>query len=162
MNKSGRYISAFTLVDVMSGMVIISIVMSMTFFLMSSVNKQTHDFQQLKLKVNQLVLIQNDLKRQIELSEQLTEIPHGFEVQLDQQELTYVQEGELLIRRMNLEVDTLHENMISLQTKTCNTQTNQVNEVSLNLDLDGFELNLRFMKEYGAAHTINNMLLNGD
>ena len=92
--KPGR-LKAFTLADVLSGMVIMSIVVAMVFGVFNMVNRQTHDFQNLRVELNDFVLMQADLNRQIDACEKIYEIPSGFVLDKDGNEIRYfISEGQ--------------------------------------------------------------------
>ncbi len=80
MNKPNK-IAAFTMVDILTGMIITSIIISMVFFLFTSVNKQVYTYGQVRNDLNAFLLMKSDLKRQFEKNEnEIIGIPGGISI----------------------------------------------------------------------------------
>lgn len=156
-------LNAFTLMDVLAGMVIMSIVIGMVFGVLNSVNRHTIEFQKLRIELNDFMLMNSDLDRQVDLCQTIYEVPNGFILEGQQQELKYFMAGEALLRESELSTDTLHTHVASIEFDYHEggaASNKLVSQITIKTKLREQELSAYFFKEYGKAEPINHLLLN--
>ena len=164
MNKQNK-IAAFTMVDILTGMVITSIIISMVFYLFSALNKQMFDYGKTRNELNTFLLLRTDLKRQFNAANNnLIGIPNGISLDTEIGNFTYLKEGDLLLRKSEFTVDTLSKNLQEFEvlfTKNKNgNPTQNVRAVNLTLTVNQQLLSCHFYKNYGSVEQINKVLLN--
>lgn len=163
MNKPNK-IAAFTMVDILTGMIITSIIISMVFYLFTSVNKQVATYSHVRNDLNEFLLLKSDLKRQFEKNENtIIGIPGGISIVGPSFELNYIKEGDLLIRteKNGRDILTHHLNEfepVFVQNNLGNS-TEKVSGLNVSVKLDDQELRCHLIREYGPIETINRSLL---
>ena len=160
-NKKDR-LPAFTLVDILAGMVIMSIVVGMVFGVFNMVNSQTQDFQNLRIELNEFVLMQADLQRQIDACENIYQVPSGFVLELKDEELKYFISENALMRQSEDSRVTLHPSVSKIEFEFEKGVTDQplITSIEIITKLRDMELKAHFSKDYSNADRINHLLLN--
>ena len=154
---------AYTLVDVLAGMVIMSIVVGMVFGIFNMVNRQTQDFQKLRIELNEFVLMQSDLQRQIDACENIYQVPSGFVLESQNTELKYFLSEGTLLRQTENGRSTLHPAATKIEVEfeeEPKAEQSLITGVEITTKLRDTELNAHFSKEYSNADKINYLLLN--
>lgn len=157
-----RKLLAFTLVDVLAGMVIMSIVVTMVFGAFNMVNRQTHDFQKMRLELNDFELMQADLSRQIDLCEHIYEIPAGFVLEKDQKEIRYFTSEGSLIRQTEESRDVLHPSVARIKLEKQEhpaAQKTLITGITVESNFRDQIIAAHFQKAYSQAAIINKTLL---
>jgi len=163
-------IPAFTMMDVLTGMVVMSIVVVMVFYLMSATTQQAFGYQKIRLELNNYLLLKADLKRQTELADRMEELPNGFKLVSDNSEITYLQQDRLLLRKTAFSLDTLSHELLELKKIPIDTllETNLPKvlsgvELKLSFDSDNFNqgqvLKCYLYKSYGLTEPVNQQLI---
>lgn len=163
MNK-GNKIAAFTMVDILTGMVITSIIISMVFYLFTALNKQVADYGSTRNQLNGFLLLKTDLMRQFDQSGGIMAQPNGFDLVSGSTAISYFQDGNLLLRKTPYVTDTLSQNLEELtvyltQDKDGNF-TNNVKALTTAVNLNGQVIKSHFYKDFGIIRSINQALLN--
>lgn len=164
MNSNKGKIAAFTMVDVLTGMIITSIIMSMVFYLFTALNKQVADYGQVRTDLNGYLLLRSDLERQFDSNDKtITGVPGGILLRSKEQELTYLKEGDYLLRLTPTSEDTLSKNItdfkVSFFKDKFGKSTDLVKEIELKISMNEQELTCELHKEAGLAEFINQQLL---
>lgn len=162
MNK-GNKIGAFTLVDILTGMVITSIIISMVFYLFTALNKQVADYGSTRNQLNGFLLLKTDLMRQFDQSGGMVATPKGFDLTSGNSSISYMREGNLLLRKTPYLTDTLTQNLEELtlyltQDKDGN-ETDNVKALTTAVNLNGQVIKSHFYKDFGLIQSINQALL---
>ncbi len=165
MINQARKIPSFTMVDVLSGMVITSIIVSMVFYLFTALNKQVAVYGQVRNDLNSFMLMRVDFKRQFELTDkEITGVPFGVSMTGDSDNLTYVKEDNYLLRITNEITDTLSSSLEEFNVEFIHDKngepTNKVKGVNIIVKLDNQNLGCHVYKDYGLIEQINQDLLN--
>ncbi|MBD3639232.1 MAG: hypothetical protein HUJ25_17885 [Crocinitomicaceae bacterium] len=161
MGEHGK-LSAFTLVDVLAGMVIMSIVVTMVFGAFNMVNRQTHDFQKMRIELNDFELMESDLSRQVDLCESIYEIPSGFVLEREGKVIKYLISKGALIRQTEASTDVLHPEVSKItldKVERLNMHQPLVTGITVVTNFRDIELLASFNKEYSRADIINKTLL---
>jgi hypothetical protein len=163
MTKS-RKIAAFTMVDILTGMVISSIIISMVFYLFTAMNKQIADYGQMRNEINRYLLLKTDLKRQVEGRQNTAiGIPRGIEITSENRALTYKKEGELLIRQQTESTDTLSnyldDFLIEFIPNPTGELSNLVKEITVKIRLDEQVVAAHFYRSSNLVDEINQALI---
>mgnify|MGYP007077400963 CR=1 FL=1 len=153
---------AFTLVDILAGMVIMSIVVGMVFGVFNMVNRQTHDFQNLRIELNEFVLMQADLQRQIDACENIYQVPSGFVLELQDDELKYFISENALIRQSEDSRVMLHPSVTKIDFEFEEGASDQplITAIEIETKLREMSLTANFSKDYSNVDKINHLLLN--
>ena len=163
MNKLQK-IAAFTMVDILTGMIITSIIISMVFYLFTSVNKQISTYGHVRNDLNAFLLLKSDLKRQFEKNEnQILGIPGGISIEGPLVQLDYIKEGNLLIRTEKNSTDTLTHQLIQFDPVFVNDKfgnpTQNISQLNVIVQLEDQSLGCHLFRDYGPVTAINNRLL---
>lgn len=167
---SKQTIPAFTMMDVLTGMVVMSLVVVMVFYLMSATSQQSFGYQKVRLELNTYLLLKADLKRQTEQAERIEELPDGFKLVSANREISYLQQDRFLLRKTENSIDTLSDGL--LEMKKIPLDSGRVENIPR--ALAGVELKLNFgsdnthqgqilkcylYKEYGLTEPMNQKLI---
>ncbi len=133
------------MVDILSGMVITSIIISMVFYLFVSINKQVAEYGQIHTQLNSFLLLKTDLQRQFDQENtKVNGMPMGFVCQSLHQKITYQQEGNLLLRKVAKTTDTMVHDLKEMTLEFVKDQngniTNEVSELRLKMGIGDREL----------------------
>ncbi|NOQ74881.1 MAG: hypothetical protein GQ574_22900 [Crocinitomix sp.] len=163
MNKPSK-IAAFTMVDIMTGMIITSIIISMVFYLFTSINKQVSTYGNVRNELNEFLLLKSDLKRQFEKSEhKIIGIPGGISILGPSFKLNYIKEGDLLIRTEKNGTDTLTHHLNEFEPvfviNQLGVSTEKISALNVSVQMDNQELSCHLFREYGPIDAINRSLL---
>ncbi len=163
MNRPNK-IAAFTMVDILTGMIITSIIISMVFYLFTSVNKQVYTYGQVRNDLNAFLLMKSDLKRQFEKNEnEIVGIPGGISIIGSSIDLNYIKEGNFLIRTEKNSRDTLTTTLTQFEPVFVKNQfgnpTEKISALNVSIQMDEQNLSCYLVREYGPIETINNSLL---
>jgi len=151
---------SYTIMDVLMGMVVTSIVVSIVFFLLTSVNKQNHDFQKVRLELNDYLILNNLLKRELDQTAKVLEIPKGLVFQKDNKSIHYVIKEDQLFRADDNSEKMVYPNCSELSNLST-TENNLVTDFDIKVKIQERELVCHYHKDYGQAEIINNELLDG-
>ncbi len=159
-----KSVPAFTMMDMLTGMVIMSIIIAIVFYLMTSTNKQIYMFQQSRSELIEFSLMKSDLYRSVELADKIVKYPNGFKVILSDREIFYVKENELLIRKEGLESDTLSFRISNLEILNVDREKASANDelvdaIVINVFIKNKELKLYLYKSYDSKLIINEKLI---
>ena len=163
MQDKKGHIKAFTLMDMLAGMVIMTIVITMVFGVLNSVNKQTIDFQKLRVELNDFMLMESDINRELDESKAIFEIPNGFVLEQEEGELKYSLNGTNLLRESPISVDTLHRQVKSLKFNFAANAADgkYIQGIEIKTSLRNQELTAHFFKSRDNRNSINQELLHG-
>ena len=155
-----KRLPSYTIMDVLMGMVVTSIVISIVFFLLTSVNKQNHEFQKTRLELNDYLILNNLLKRELDLTAEVTEIPNGLVFKNGLDEIHYQLKENQLIRADENSEKVVYPNCTDLKISG-KTEYDLITAFDLKVKIQERELTCHFHKDYGKADIINNELLSG-
>ena len=163
--QTRKKISAFTMMDILTGMVVMSIVVAMVFYLMSATNQQAFTYQKIRIQLNDYLLMKSDLKRQTELADRIEEIPNGFRLISDSKKISYTKSDIHFIRQSENSVDTLYHNISELNLIPVEQVVGQpprlnplITGVSLKLKFEEQILSCYLYKDYGLKDVMNEQL----
>lgn len=162
--RSKKYIPGFTMMDILTGMVVMSIVIVMVFYLMSATNQQAFSYQKVRIELNNYILLKADLKRQTDLADRIEDLPNGFKLISSEGEIEYQQQDNFLLRKTENSVDTLSDDLLELKKTTLETATMAVGPkilsgIELKLNLETQVLKCYLYKDYGLTEPINQKLI---
>ncbi len=159
-------IPSFTIIDMITGMVIMSIIISLVFYIFSSFNSQIQLYTISKSNIIALELLKVELDNQILHSEKIIEIPSGFIVINSAKKVRYKKIRESLLRTNNLVEENIHNDLIEIDLEMLNDQNRIVSKeericgISLKIKVGSKDLNLYLYKEYSNQEKINFSILN--
>jgi Tfp pilus assembly protein FimT len=156
--------AAFTLMDLLTGMVITSIIVAMVFYLLTAINKQSYTYANVRYELNEFILLNADLNRETDNCKRIQEIPFGFTLLSDKKEITYKKSENLFLRITEFSTDTIHHDIKSIAYTYAenNTISEQklITTITIKIAIEEQELTSYFYKDYGLAEPINYALLN--
>ena len=149
--------------DIMTGMVIMSIVIAMVFYLFTASNKQAYEYGDVRAELNEFLLMKADLKLQIDRAETVIAIPNGFRLSNEEQTIDYIKSDTYLIRKLDLNVDTLNSRLTKLNIQTSDNfmEMELIARIDLEIDIQGQILSCHLNKDYGIREKINMQLIDG-
>jgi len=162
--RNNGYIPAFTMMDILTGMVVMSIVIVMVFYLMSATNQQAFGYQKIRLELNNYLLLKADLKRQVEAADRMVDSPDGFRLIAPDSEIRYRQQDTYLLRQTAHSLDTLSNELLLLKKILCDSvqtsnQPGLLSGVELHLAFETQVLTCFLYKDYGLTEPMNQKLL---
>lgn len=162
--KDKNYIASFTMMDVLTGMVVMSIVVVMVFYLMSATTQQAYGYQKIRIELNNYLLLKADLKRQTELADRIEDLPNGFRLISKGKEISYLQQDHLILRKSENSLDTLSDDLqelikIPLESATVAAEQKILSGIELKLNLEKQVLKCYLYKDYGICEPINQQLI---
>ena len=149
--------------DILTGMMVMSMIIGMVFYLLTAANQQHHNYTKVRFELNEFMLMHADIKRQVDLAQNIYDLPNGFVLKNKENELRYYRSGKVLLRESVVSVDTLHRNVtgISFEYEGQNNSGNKlITQISVHTKLQQQEINAYFFKEYSKAESINHQLIN--
>jgi len=157
-------IAAFTMMDILTGMVVTSIIVGMVFYVFSSLNQQVANYGNTRNEINAYLLMRNDLIRQFDNPETIIYgVPNGIEVVQGEQEITYTQNNSLLIREINRVVDTVCNSIEALHVNFVKDEDGEptvlVKGLVLDMGIGGQEITCRFNRHYSQVDNMNQKLV---
>jgi len=164
--KTKAMLKAFTMMDIMTGMVVMSIVIAMVFYLMSATNNQAFTYGEIRVQLNNYMLMKADLKRKTETANRIEEIPNGFRLISEIETISYLNLNSYLIRQSEKSLDTLYYPVSEVSLIADETEVLQ--PLGLNPLITGVKINLLFgkqilscylYKDYGLTEPINQQLV---
>ena len=161
---SKNKIAAFTMMDVLTGMVLMSIVVVMVFYLLSATTGQASNYQAMRIRLNDYLLMRADLRRQVELADKIEKVPGGFCLVSILQSVSYVQYNDHLVRKSGTNTDTLFTGLeqiiLAPFTGLVLQQADEplVAAVLLKLKYNDQLLNCYLYKDYGLSEPLNQQL----
>lgn len=158
-----KYIAAFTMMDILTGMVIMSIVIAMVFYLMTATNNQAFNYQKIRIELNDYMLLKADLKRRADLANRIEAVPNGFKLVSENDEITYLKSNSFLLRQTENSQDTLYRNLEKIELSPVDSEGIEIanpliSGVSLTLKFDQQILSCYLYKDYGLTEPINQSL----
>lgn len=154
MNK----IKAFTLTELLIGMVISSIVIGIAYYGYSAVNEQLHRYQKIKFEMTELLQLKSNLESEFFEAETVT-LEEKRLLFLGKDTLEYLFDDSLIYRKSNDVLDTfrVNTNNISISSIDGSKTGELVNEFSFDASMFEQTQRLSFFKDYGANTILNNM-----
>ena len=158
-------ISAFTMMDILTGMTIMSIIIALVFFLFTSVNKQVYGFGKVRSEIVSYNLMKADILYNMDQAEKIIKTPLGFEFWLKDKIISYEQDNSFLIRTEGLQKDTLSHSLNHiLVTETIpgelRLQEQLISALEITTSIEKKELTFYAFKTYDQSAVINQTLLN--
>lgn len=153
------------MVDILSGMVITSIIISMVFYLFVSINKQVAEYGQIHTQLNSFLLLKTDLQRQFnQENTKVNGIPQGIVCNTIDQKITYQQEGNLLLRKVAKTTDTMVHDLKEMKVEFVKDQkgnlTNEVSELGLKMGIGDRELGVHIYRSSSPIIEMNELMKN--
>lgn len=161
MIKFSKKIAAFTIMDLLTGMVIMSIIIAIVFYLIGNTNQQVFQYARSRSNVIAFSLLKENLNRVVEDSDKIIEWPNGFKTVSEKSEVIFFQEGDFLMSKDERGIDTVFENIENIETFTLKTnrQERKINKILINLFIGNKKLKLYIYKSYGSQAIVNFQML---
>lgn len=160
-----NHIASFTMMDILTGMVVMSIVVSMVFYLMSATTQQATGYQQIRIELNNYLLLRADLNRKALSAERMEDLPNGFRLSSSKENIDYLAQENFLIRQTEYASDTLSTQLAELK-KTALDSISQISffnpllsSVEIKLKMGEQFLSCHLEKDYGITEPINQKLI---
>jgi hypothetical protein len=158
-------IRAFTMMDILTGMVVMSIVIAMVFYILPATNRQVFLYGEVRMRLNEYLLMKADLERHVDGADRIEEVPAGFCLIDDSKSVTYFNNGGNLLRHSGNEWDTLCNSITGLVlTKSApypepNISVDLVTAITIKLKFREQVLSCYFHKDYGISQPVNQLLI---
>lgn len=148
-----------------TGMVIMSIIISMVFFIFTSFSKQLSDYTNTRGSLVAMNLLKVDIEQTILRGDEVIANPQGFTVISGAEEIFFNQTGELLLKQSGLAIDTCFDHItdISVVVPSENSEVYQkerVTDITIGLLLGAKKVKTYFFKSYSNQEKINYSILN--
>jgi hypothetical protein len=166
MNNSPYKIAAFTLMDLMTGMVITSIVVGMVLYSFAGLNKQITAYTLTRAEITNYRLMKLDLERQFEASNsQIITLPNGFYAENDSTKIDYVFDGIYFLRKDGFQTDTLTNEVLDWKVQSYENEKGEitpfVSKFQLKILLANQETTCFFSRVSNPMDDFNQQLIDG-
>lgn len=157
-------IKGFTVMDLLTGMVIMSIVIAMVYSLFSATTGQVGKYQGTRTEINDYLLMKAELSRSTESAELITAIPAGVEMVFnDREPIQFILKEEFLIRESGMISDTLYKHMQGFEVFADQTgNLERLQHMELSLSIGNKPIKAIIYKDYGLSASINQQLIHVD
>lgn len=164
-NIRNSKVSAFTVIDMITGMVIMSIIMSFVFFIFSSFTKQISDYSKSRSNLVALNLLNIQLRQDIIRADEIIQIPQGFSILNERVEISYKLIDNRIIKSNRFLIDTVYNHVSELKCELHNNinqykLNERINKILIVLHSGLKKMNLVFYKDYSNQELINSTILN--
>lgn len=165
MRNKKSYIPGFTMMDVLMGMAIMSIVIVMAYYVMTAAQQQMHLFGSTRYKLTQHVIHQQDLKRNFFETNSIKNLNNGFEIERSNESITYQLKENNLLRIVNQKTDTLWNEVHEIQKEFYTNHSNEITtdsvlkSVTVKTNFENLTLHTHLYKQYDNVSTINQLLI---
>lgn len=164
---SKKHIRSFTLIDVLSGLVLMSIVVAMVFYLITSVVKQNQQYAAVRYQLNDYLILKSAMGREASECKQIRNLENGFCFYSDSTEIKYEQIDSYLFRSINGYKDTVWNAVGRIDKYFINQDDEKKQEevlrgIELHLDLNGQKMTCAVFKDYGLCELMNERLIHGN
>lgn len=154
------------MMDLMTGMVITSIVVGMVFYTFAGLNKQIVGYTLTRSALTQYALMKTDLNRQFDApNNQIKALPNGILVENDSTAIQYLISNTDLLRLDGFLIDTLSNNIVDWEIRTVKNlqgvSSNEVLAFNLQILLNQQETTCYFYRSSSHADQINKILIDG-
>ncbi|MGV6862292.1 MAG: hypothetical protein ACWA41_11000 [Putridiphycobacter sp.] len=130
--KKTNHISSFTLINVLVGMTISSILISFVYTIYTNLSQITIQYQKTHLHLNDYNLAIADLNRNIEGAKTIISYPKGFKIQThNQDEIIYFKDNHHLIKKTKRGETTIFKNIEQIKTLKYSPLSSGMDELEL-------------------------------
>lgn len=166
MIKKQPKIAAFTIMDLMTGMVITSIVVGMVFYSFAGLNKQITSYTLTRAEITVYRLMKLDLERQFDQPDNtILSLPNGFSIENDSSKIDYVVEGTMLMRQNGFMTDTLSHELLDWKVVNYTNRKDEVTpyvaSVEIQFLLANQETTCLFSRKKNQTDDFNKQLIDG-
>lgn len=161
MSNGSKKIAAFTVMDLLTGMVIMSIIIAIVFYLIGNTNQQVFRYAHSRSDVIAFSLLKENLNQTVEGADRIVGWPNGFKVVSGSKGVAFFQDGNLLMSKEEGRIDTVFENIESIRTFILKTKGGEekINKILINLFIGNKKLKLYIYKSYGSQAIVNFQML---
>ena len=150
--------------DVLTGMAIMCIVITMAFYMSTSLNGQYSALQSNRLELNDLITLSGSMTCQVSTADEVHEIPNGFElIQKDRSPISYEKSGNQLIRKDDwssmVVSESLKEMSFDYFESMQGENQEEISGIHLEMDFDGQKMNYHFFRAFNYGERINQLLV---
>lgn len=145
--------------DLLTGMVLMSIIIGMVFIMLINLNKSTIEFSNVNSKILEFELLRTDLEFNSEKSNRISEYPYGVKLISEFKEIIYQKSDNYLLRKEGVNIDTLSGGLVEL--KSYKNFNNDVYIVEFHFLIEKKEIKLYIYKSYDNQILMNEKLLSG-
>jgi hypothetical protein len=156
-------VPAFTMIDMITGMVIMSIIISLVFYIFSNFNSQVQSYTHSRSDIIALNLLKVELENKMSSAEKVIERPGGFAILDGKSEVNYTLIDQSLHRIIHLNEDIIYDQINTIEiskNQTIPNQEERVSKISIDLSLGAKTLKLYFIKNDSHQEKINHSILN--
>lgn len=165
--KKTKHIPSFTLINVLIGMTISSILISFVYTVYTNLSQITFQYQTTHLQINEYNLANADLNRNIGKAKTIIAHPKGFKIETtNQNEVIYFQDGHDLIKKTKNTKTTLYQNIDKIKTQKYTPSSIGLNdlelihEIQIDFIIEGQIFSSYFYNELDSRKKLNALLIN--
>lgn len=149
----------------MTGMVVMSLIVGMVFYLFTAANKQLFDYTKSRNELNQFLTFEHQLKWDFNRANEVVRTPTGFKIQLNEESINYYLIDNLIIRNQKHSNDTLSTDLHEIefqfvQQKERNTEV--IDGVLIKTGILDKEMEFQLNSSVDPAQKINTTLLHAN
>lgn len=155
--KKRSNIKAFTILEVVISMAIMSIIIAMVYVIYSLMSKQLYDYSEQTETLNNYSQLHSLLKRDIHNSNQLINTNEALYLLSNRDSIEYKNYNRNLIRSTSKTIDTLFVQVdVFKVSEEAILLGDKVKRVEVQYDLFGEKFEAVYFKDYGVSDHINN------
>jgi len=157
LKKPINHIKAFTILEVVISLALMSIIIAMVYSLYAMLSKQLYEYSDETELVNNYNQLHSLLARDVHNSNKLVAINEGVYLLCSNDTIQYYTHNDNLIRVKNQKVDTFLVKVPKFNTVKENILLgNRIKQVEATYDLFGEQIEAIYFKDYGVSAIINN------
>jgi len=159
MMKNNK-LKSFTLMSVLIGMVLSSLLMSFVYYIYSNMNQVTHQYSNTHLGLNNFILAKTDIKREIEASQEILAYPNGFSVLNNDKMINYYLSQNQLIKNRNNQEIILFEDVKSINVTYSLVSPEIISSITILFLLENQEFPVYIYNSVDVNYQLNTSLIN--
>ncbi|NQY30191.1 MAG: prepilin-type N-terminal cleavage/methylation domain-containing protein [Flavobacteriaceae bacterium] len=157
MKKRINHIKAFTILEVVISLALMSIIISMVYSLYAMLSKQLYVYSDETELVNNYNQLHSLLVRDVHNSNKLVVIEEGVYLLSSNDTIKYYSYDDSLIRMRGQMIDTFLVKVPQFNAVKENMLLgNRIKRIEVTYDLFGVQLEAVYFKDYGVSDSINN------
>jgi prepilin-type N-terminal cleavage/methylation domain-containing protein len=158
LKKSTNYIKAFTILEVVISLALMSIIIAMVYSLYAMLSKQLHVYNDETELVNNYNQLNSLLSRDVHNSNKLVSNAQGLYLLSSKDTVNYYVNNDNLIRVKNQDIDTFQVIISNFKTvKEDVLLGNNIQRIEATYDLFGEQIDAIYFKDYGVSDNINDI-----
>lgn len=164
MKKNKKHIPAFTLMNVMTGIVISGILVGSVYYIYTNIFQNNHTYESIRFQLNDFLIAKADINRNIEKSKDVFLYPNGFSILNSENEQTlYLLEEKNLIKKTKNYQKVLFSNVKEIKFNQDvafeEIDSDVISSIYITFLIEKQEISVYIYKLFDTRNKVNQILL---